>query len=90
MIGLLQPQIQTWDGTEDVWRGGIIERTRTTLKARIEEGRGKRFERKEGYSNHEDALRRELGIDPEVDGSEAAGGFRDPGRGHGRRGPQWD
>jgi len=35
-------------------------------------------------------LRQEFEIDPEVDGSEAAGGLRDAGRGHGQRGPQWD
>ena len=35
-------------------------------------------------------MRREFGIDPEVDGSEAAGGLGDSGRAHGQRGPQWD
>jgi len=35
-------------------------------------------------------LRREFGIDREVDGFGAVGGLRDAGRGHGRRGPQWD
>jgi len=43
-----------------------------------------------GYSDDEDALRREFGIDPEVDGSEATGRLRDAGRGHGRHRPQWD
>jgi len=90
MIGLLEHQIQTWDGTGGVWCGRIIERIRTTLKARIEKDWGKRVERMKGYSNDEDALRLEFGIDPEVDGSEAAGGLGDAGRGHGRRGPQWD
>jgi len=36
------------------------------------------------YSNNEDALRQEFGIDLVVDGSEAAGGLKDPGRGHAR------
>jgi len=35
-------------------------------------------------------LRREFGIDLEVDESEAAGGLSDTGRGHGRRRPHWD
>jgi len=90
MIGMLEPQMETWDGTGEVWRGRMIERIRTTLKARIEKERGKRVERTEGYSNDENALRQEFGIDPEVDGTEAAGGLGDAGRGHGRRGPQWD
>ena len=90
MIDLLECQIQTWDSTGEVWRGRIIKRIRTTLKARIERERRKRVERTEGYSNNDDALRQEFGIDPEVDGSEAAGSLRDAGRGHGRHGPQWD
>jgi len=44
----------------------------------------------EGYSNDKDTLRREFGIDPEVDGSEAAGGLGQAGRGHGWCRPQWD
>jgi len=51
MIGLLERQIQTWKGTEEVWRGQIIQRIRTTLKARIQKERGKGVERTEGYSN---------------------------------------
>jgi len=90
MLGLLVRQIQTSDGTREVCRGRIIERIRTTLKTRIEKEWGKRLERIEGYSNDEEPLRREFGIDPEVDGSEAAGGLGDAGRGHGWRGPQWD
>ena len=50
----------------------------------------KRVEETEGYSNDKHTLRREFGIDSEVDGSEAAGGLGDTGRGHGQRGPQWD
>jgi len=79
MIGLLEHQIQTWDGTGEVWRGRIIEWIRTTLKARLEKERGNCVERTEGYSNDEDALRRGFGIDPEVDGSEAASGLGDAG-----------
>jgi len=90
MIGLLERQIQTGDSTGEVWGGQIIAQIITALKARIENARGKDVERTEGYSNDEDALRREFGIDPEVDGSEAAGCLRDAGRGHGRHGPHWD
>jgi len=86
-IRLLEHQIQTWDATGEVWHGRIIERIRTTLKARIDKEWGKHLERTEGYSTDEDALRREFGIDPEVDGSEAAGGLRDAESGHGGRGP---
>ena len=35
-------------------------------------------------------MRWEFGIDLEVDRSAAAGGLREGGRGHGRRGLQWD
>jgi len=90
MIGLLERQIQTWEGTGYVSREWIIEQIRTTLKAGIEKELRKRIERTEGYSNDEDALRREFGIDPPVDGSEAAGGLGEAGRGHGRRRLQWD
>jgi len=90
MIGLRERQIQTSDGTGKVWCRQIIKRIRKRLKARIEKERGKRIERTEGYSNNEEALRRESAIDPEVDGSEAASGLRAAGRGHGRHGPQWD
>jgi len=79
MIGLLERQIQTWDGTREVWRGRIIEQIRTTLKARIEKKWGKHIERTEGYTNDEDTLRREFGIDREVDGSETTGGLGDTG-----------
>jgi len=58
--------------------------------ARIEKERGKRVETTEEYSNDKEALRRGFGIDPEVDGSEAAGGLGDAGRGHGRRRLQWN
>jgi len=90
MIGLVERQIQILHSTEKVWRGRIIKRIRTTLKARIKKERGKGVQRTEGYSNDEHAMRREFGIDAEVDGPEAAGGLRDAGRGHGRQGRQWD
>jgi len=90
MIGLVECQIQTWDGIGEVWHGRMIERIRTTLKARIKQERGKRVDITEGYSNNEEALRREVGIDPEGDRSEAAGGPEDADRGHGWRRPQWD
>jgi len=57
MIGLLERQIQTWDGMGEVWRGRIIELIKTPLKARIEKERGNGVERTEGYSNDEDTLR---------------------------------
>lgn len=88
--GLLERQGQTWGGTGEVWRRRIIERIKTTLEARIAKERGKRAERTAGYSNDEDALRREFGSDPEVEGSEAAGGRADTGRGHGQREAQRD
>jgi len=87
MIGLLERQIQTWESMGEVWRQRIIKQIRTTLKARMEKEWRKPVERMEGYSNKQYALRQEFGIDLEVDRSEAAGGLRDAGRGHGRRGP---
>jgi len=65
------------------WRGTKIGGIRTILKARMKKERGKRVERTEGDFNDEDALRQEFGIDLEVDGSEAAAGLADPGRGQG-------
>jgi len=68
----------------------VIEPIRTTLKAGIDKERGNWVERTEGYSNDEDVLRREFGMDPEMDGSEAAGGLGDTDSGHGWRRLQWD
>ena len=82
MIGLLECQIPTWDGMGEVWGGRIIEPIRKTLMARIKKERGKRVDITEGYSNNEEELRREVGIDPEGDRSEAAGGPEDADRGH--------
>jgi len=90
MLGLLEGQIQTWDGMGEVWCGHIIEGIRTTLKARIEKEGGKPVERTKGYSNNEDALRQEFGMHPGVDGSEAAGILEEAGRGNGRCRLQWD
>jgi len=56
------------------------------LEARIAKQRGKRVERRAGYDNDEDVLRREFGSDTELDELEAAGGFVDTG-GHGRQDP---
>jgi len=47
MMGLLERQIQRWEGTGEVWCGRIIERIRRTLKARIEKEQGKGIERTE-------------------------------------------
>jgi len=54
-----------------------------TLEARIAKERGKRVERRAGYDNDEDALRREFGSDTELDEVEAAGCLVDTGGGHG-------
>jgi len=39
--------------------------------------RGKWAERREGYANHDDALRREFGTDMKLEELEAAGGLVD-------------
>jgi len=46
------------------------------LGAKIAQERGKRAERTAGYSNDDDALRREFGIDLEPEVSESARGSR--------------
>jgi len=51
-------------------------RIKTALRAKIVQERGKRAERTAGYSNDDDALRREFGIDLESEVSESAGGSR--------------
>ena len=48
---------------------------------------GKCVDRTAGYSNNDERLRREVGIDLEVDGSEATGSLGDARRGHGWRAP---
>lgn len=88
--GLLERQKQTWDDTRDVWRGRIIERIKATLEGKIAKERGKHVERTAGYSNDEEALRREFGSDPTLEESEAAGGLAARGRGQGQREPQRD
>ena len=55
----------------------------------MEKERERRVERTEGYYNDQHTLRREFGIDPEMDGLQGAGGVGDAGRGYGRRGQQW-
>ena len=79
--GLLERQIQTWNGTENVLRDQLVQRIRGTLEARIATERGKQVVRTAGYSNDEEALRREFGIGPGPDGLESAGGVADDRRG---------
>jgi len=43
--GLLQRQIETWNGTEKVWQDHMIQWIRGTLEARIARERGKQVER---------------------------------------------
>ena len=84
--GLLERQIQTWGNTSERFQRLIIERIKTSLEARIAQERGKHVERTAGYSNDDEALRQEFGIDLEPEVSEsAAGSLADPGREHGRR-----
>lgn len=79
--GLLERQIETWNGTEKVWQDRMIQRIRGTLEARIARERGKQVERTAGYSNDEEALRREFGMGPGPGGLESAGGVADERRG---------
>ena len=81
--GLLERQIQTWGNTGEQFQGLIIKRIRTALQARIAQERGKWVKRMAGYSNDDEALRQEFGIDlePEVCES-AAGGLADLGSQH--------
>ena len=73
--GLLERQIQTWGNTGEQFRCLIIKRIRTALQARIAQERGKWVERMVGYSNDNEELRREFGIDlePEISESPASG-----------------
>ena len=59
---LLKRQIETWNGTEKVWQDHMIMRINGTLEARIARERGKQVKRTAGYSNDEEALRRDFGI----------------------------
>ena len=79
--GLLQCQIQTWIGTEKFSRDCMIQWIRGTFDARIAREWGNQVERTAGYSNDEEALRREFGMGPEPDGLESAGGVADDRRG---------
>ena len=58
----------------------MIWRIRTTLEARITKELGKQVERTAGYSNDEEALRREFGIEPAPYEAESAGGGAEEGR----------
>ena len=51
------------------------------MEARIARERGKQVERTAGYSNNEEALRREFGMGPGPGGFESAGGVADERRG---------
>ena len=62
--GLLECQIEMWNGTEKVLRDHMIQRIRGTLEARIAREREKQVKRTAGYSNDEEALRREFGMGP--------------------------
>jgi len=79
--GLLECQIETWNGTEKVCQDHMIQRIRGTLEARIARERGKQVERTVGYSNDEEAWRREFGMGPGPCGLESAGGVADERRG---------
>ena len=59
----------------------IIQRIRGTLEARIARQRGKQVERTAGYSNDEEALKREFGMGPGPGGFKSAGGVGDEKRG---------
>jgi len=61
----VERQIQTWGNTGELFLGLIIERIRTSLEARIAQEPGKHVERTAGYSNDDDSLRQEFGIDLE-------------------------
>ena len=58
------------------------------MEARIAKERGKWVERKAGYDNDEDGLRREFGSNTELDELEATGGLVDTGGRHGRQEPR--
>ena len=79
--GLLERQIETWNGTEKDLRDHMIQRIRGTLEARIARERGKQVERTAGYSNDEEGLRREFGMGLGPGGFESAGGVADERRG---------
>ena len=62
--GLLEHQIQTCHNRDRVWQNNMIWRIRITLEARIAKEREKQVDRTSGYSNDEEAFRREFGIKP--------------------------
>jgi len=74
--GLLECHTQTWQNTEERFQGLIIAWIKTPLGANFAQEREKRIERTAGYSNNNDALRREFGIDLEPDVGELARGSR--------------
>ena len=58
----------------------MIQRIRGTWEARIARERGKQVERTAGYSNNEEALRREFGMGPGPCGLGSAGSVADERR----------
>jgi len=81
ITGLLERLIEMWNGTEKVWQDHMIQRIRGTLEARIAREQGKQVERTAGYSNDEEALRREFGMGPGPGGLESTGAVADERRG---------
>ena len=79
--GLLERQIQTWNGTEKVLRYHMNLQIRGTLEARIARERGKQPERTARYTNDEKAFRREFRMGPGPDGLESIVGVADDRRG---------
>jgi len=67
---------QTWQNTGERLQCLFIARIKTALGAKIAQERGKHAERTAGYSNDDNALRREFGIDLEPEVSESARGSR--------------
>ena len=80
--GLLERQIETWNGTEKVWQYHMIQRIRGTLEARAAREQGKQVERTAGCSIDEEALRREFEMGPGPGVFESAGGGADERRGN--------
>ena len=72
----MECQTQTWQNTGERFQGLIIAWIKTALGAKIAQERGKRAERTAGYSNDDDALRQEFGIDLELEVSQLARGSR--------------
>ena len=72
----MERQTQTWQNTGERFPGLIIPRITTALEGYIAHEQGKCTKRTAGYSNDDDVLRREFGIDMEPKVSESARGSR--------------